>query len=137
MIRSDHGFTLVEVMIGTALGLLVSAGMAASTIGSLQTTAVSNQVTSASSLVHDKMEQLRSLDPLTNPVDLLPGDHTEAGGQIDELGQAGGAFTRTWTVTPNTPIQGVSQVVVSVAWNGTAQTAVRGVTYVCDTPSCA
>ncbi len=137
MSSDARGFTIIEVVLGTALILLVSAGMAASTIGSIQTTAVSSQVTTASSLVHDKIEQLRSLDPSTDPDDLTAGDHIEAVGKIGHLGQAGGIFHRTWTVTEDTPILGVSQVVVSVSWSGPTPQVVTGVTYVCEELSCA
>jgi prepilin-type N-terminal cleavage/methylation domain-containing protein len=137
MSETQRGFTLIEILIGTTLVLLVTAGMAASTIGSLQTTTVSNHATVASSLVHDKIEQLRSLDPSTNPPDLVPGEHDEEAGTIDQLGNAGGAFTRAWVVTANTPILGVSQVVVSVGWSDPSPRTVVGVTYVCEEPSCA
>jgi type II secretory pathway pseudopilin PulG len=137
MRTNQGGFTLIEILIGTTLVLLVTAGMAASTIGSLQTTAVSNHVTVASSLVHDKIEQLRSLDPSTDPPDLAPGEHSEATGPLDQLGYAGGAFTRQWVVTANKPILGVSQVVVSVRWSDPSPRTVTGVTYVCEEPSCA
>lgn len=136
MNANQRGFTLIEIVIGTTLVLLVTAGMAASTIGSLQTTAVSNHVTVASALVHDKIEQLRSLDPSTNPPDLTAGEHSEGAGTIDQFGNAGGAFTRAWVVTANTPILGVSRVVVSVRWSDPSPRTVTAVTYVCEKPSC-
>ncbi len=132
----ERGFTMIEVMIGIGLIMLVTAGMAMSTIGSIRTTALSSQMTTASSLVHDKIEQLRSLDPSTNPADLIAGDHLEAAGTINHHGDGGGAFTRTWVVTEDAPILGVSQVVVSVAWSGPKPQVATGVTYVCENPSC-
>jgi len=137
MMHDQRGFTMMEVMVGTALALLITAGLAAATMGSIQTTATSKQITSASALVHDKIEQLRSLDPSTNPADLVAGNHSEANGAIDQLGRPGGAFTRTWSVTNDTPIPGVSQVVVSVMWSGPEKRIATGTTYVCETLACA
>ena len=126
---------MVEVLVGISLGATVIAGMAAATVGSIQTTATSNQITAASALVHDKIEQLRALDPATNPADLAVGDHIEPA-LIDQLGNSGGSFKRTWTVTEDTPIPGVSQIAVSVSWSGPYPRAVTGLTFVCETSGC-
>ncbi len=136
MMTDQKGFSLLEVVVGLGLILFVSAGMAASTIGSIQTGAVSNQVTVASFLVQDKIEQLRSLDPSTNPADLTVGSHSDAAGAMDQFGQSGGAYTRTWTVTEDTPILGMSEVVITVSWNGPTHQTMSGVTFLCDGASC-
>lgn len=136
-IRSTSGFSLIELLAAMTLFAVVASALTASTVGTMKANYTSKQTAAASALIHDKIEQLRSLDPAANPADLQTGSHNDPLNPLTPLGQAQGAFTRTWAVTPNTPKVGLSQVAVSVSWTGSSGTrSVVGVTYVCRTASC-
>jgi prepilin-type N-terminal cleavage/methylation domain-containing protein len=138
MNRNDaqNGFGLIEVLAAMALFLVIAAGLAATTTGTIRANALSNRITEAAALVHDKVEQLRSLDPTTNPADLASGSHADPLNPMDSGGARGGLFRRSWTVRANTPVIGVSEVTVTVAWNDARTQSVEGVTYVCQSREC-
>ena len=90
----------------------------------------------ASALVQDKIEQLQSLDPTTNPADLTAGTHQDPGNPLTASGVAGGQFVRSWRVTRNSPGLGLAQVIVGVTWSTAGGHSMNGVTYVCITSTC-
>jgi prepilin-type N-terminal cleavage/methylation domain-containing protein len=136
MMQRDHGFALLEVLAAITLFAVVAAGLAATTIGTVKANNVSRQTAAATALMHDKLEQLRSLDPTTNPADLVAGSHNDPLNPLTATGQAQGTYTRTWTVNRNTPKIGVAEIIVTVAWNSPVARAVTAVTYVCQTATC-
>jgi type IV pilus assembly protein PilV len=112
---SRPGFTLIEVLIATAV---IGVGfMAAATMQSMSIkhNHKSWLVTSATYLAMDKIEELRN----------LPNDQITAAGSpesdIDETGTAGGVFTRSWTVQVDQPAIGMREVDVTVAWQERGQ----------------
>ncbi|MBI4517685.1 MAG: prepilin-type N-terminal cleavage/methylation domain-containing protein [Deltaproteobacteria bacterium] len=133
----ERGYTVIEVLAAISIFAIVATGLSTTTAGTLKANGTSRRVAAATSLVQDKVEQLRALDPTTNPGDLTAGAHTDALNPITPLGQAGGKFTRSWTVIANTPKYGLSQVVVTVSWSNPESRSVVGVTYVCRTALCA
>jgi prepilin-type N-terminal cleavage/methylation domain-containing protein len=133
--RKD-GFSMLEVLAGLSIFAVVSAGLAATTISTIRSNATSRDLTAASALIHDKIEQFRALDPAANPAALTAGNHNDAANPITPLGAAGGTFDRSWVVTANTPKIGISRVVVSVTVKGRTQYTMTGVTYVCRTSTC-
>jgi prepilin-type N-terminal cleavage/methylation domain-containing protein len=136
MMRRDNGFAMLEVLAAITLFAVVATGLAATTVGTVKANNASRQTAAATALMHDKLEQLRALDPATNPPDLAAGSHNDPLNPLTPTGQAQGAYTRTWTVNRNTPKIGVAQIVVTVAWNGPAQHSITAVTYVCQTATC-
>ncbi|MFQ5665053.1 MAG: prepilin-type N-terminal cleavage/methylation domain-containing protein [Candidatus Binatia bacterium] len=137
--RSDSGFTLLEVLVALTLFAVVAAGLSVTTIGSVKANSQSRRVAAASALIQDKIEQLRALDPSTDPVDLQPGSHDDPLNPVTPLGGPNGTFTRTWVVTPNTPKIGLSEVVLTISWNGPDDPAPRSIsaaTYVCRSTAC-
>lgn len=135
-LRSQRGISMLEVLAGLTIFAVVSAGLAATTIGTIRSNTTSREITTASALIHDKIEQFRALDPAANPADLSAGSHTDPANPLTPLGDAGGSFQRSWVVTANTPKLGVSRVVVSVSFAAPAPYTLSGVTYVCQTRDC-
>lgn len=125
----------MEILAGVVIFSLVAAGSMLLSIGSMKATTASRQVTTAATLIYDKVDQLRSLDPATNP-DLTPGSHSDPLNPLKENGQTGGRFTRTWSVTQDTPEIGLSEVIITVSWTDYGPRAVKGTTYVCRRSGC-
>lgn len=127
---SEKGFTLVEVLIALALlaiGLLMAAD--------LQTTAIagnrgSSEMSVGSLLGQQAVEQLLTYSSGIDP-SLTAGTHTaatEAANHptlIPNTTVNGVLYTRSYTVSTNTPISGVRTIVMNIQWtNKTSHTAV-------------
>lgn len=136
MKRGNNGFAMLEVLAAVTLFAIVATGLAATTIGTVGANNVSRQAAAATALMHDKMEQLRALDPATNPADLAAGSHSDPLNPLTPTGQGQGTYTRTWTVTANTPKTGLAQIAVTVSWKSPAARSITAATYVCQTATC-
>ena len=133
---TQRGLSLLEVLASVTIFSLAAAGLASSTVATIKGNGVSRDTAAAVALLQDKIEQFRAADPTANPADLTPGYHSDPLSPLNSLGQPGGVFTRSWTVAPNTPRLGLSQVTVRVAWSGPEPRSVQATTYVCRTATC-
>jgi len=106
-ISGKEGFTLIEVMIAI---LILAVGMMAMAL--LQVTAIrggsfANQMTQASILGQDKIEVLKNTDYGS----ISSNSDTVTGGN-------GVTYTRTWTVTNDSPYSGSKTINLTVTWTG-------------------
>jgi len=105
-IANSSGFTLIEIMIAMfvlAVGLLGAAGVATTVING---NALSKKITTATTLAQDKMEELKGTDYASIATD---SDTQES------------IYTRTWTVTSDSPAADIKTIEVKVEfqWKGT------------------
>ncbi len=133
--RQD-GTSLIEVLAAVAIFAIIASGAAVGAIATIKGNNTSREVTSAAALIHDKIEQLRALDPIAAPADLRAGEHADPSNPLTALGGIGGTFRRTWTVTPDSPRRGLSVVVITITWNNGVPRTLRGATYVCRSATC-
>jgi type IV pilus assembly protein PilV len=116
----NRGFTLVEVLVAMSIFAIAILGVAVSTKSVIQTNQKNYFTTIATNLAQDKLEDLKS-----NPASLA------SGGPITDVID-GETFTRTWTVTANSPVSGVKKIDVTVTWTNygsqtiTISSAVQG-----------
>ncbi len=108
-IADSSGFTLIEVLIAIivlVIGLLGVAGMATTVITG---NTLGREITTATTLAQDKIEELKSADY----ANITTGSDTRES-----------VYTRTWTVTADSPVAGMKTVNVAVAfsWKGTTHT---------------
>jgi type IV pilus assembly protein PilV len=137
-VRGALGFTIIEVLAALTIFAIGSAGLVAATVGAVRYNRASGAFSSATALAQDLVEQLRALDPSTNPAALTAGTHTDANNLMTALGvqSPAGVFTRQWTATRDAPIAGISTVMVSVSWTDGTTRTVRLWTYVCQITGC-
>lgn len=136
--NNQRGFSLLEVLSSMTVFAVAAAGLASTTVSTTKSNSVSRHTTAASFLIQDKIEQLRSMDPTTNPSQFAAGNHTDARNPLTATGQRFGMYTRTWRVTQNSPAQGLSEVVVTVAWNSPeGPRSLQATTFICRTRTCA
>lgn len=109
------GFSLVEAIAAAGLLSVVMLGFALGTDRAVRYNAYSRTVAAATTLAHDKIEELQS-KVATDPA-LTAGTHNDAGNPLSATGTAGGIYTRTWVVTDNTPIAGIKTIEVTVTWS--------------------
>ena len=114
-----RGVSLIEVMIALAVLAYGMLGVAAAQISALRTTDQSLERTYAHGLAQQQLEIFQEMsttslevirndagypnDPL-NPIDPDPNDTKQM------------SFTRTWTITPDSPETDVYRVLVTVGW---------------------
>ena len=102
----DEGFTLVEVMVALFIFIVSLLGLVAVTTSVIHGNAFSREMTTATSLAQDQLEVLKRSG--YNDSALTAGDHTDTPLT---------SYTRTWTVTDNTPATGIKTVTMTVTWN--------------------
>ena len=101
--RSGEGFTLIEVMIAIFILITALTGVVAVAVSVINGNAFSKEITTATTLAVDKMEMLKNTK------------YSELNGGGPE--PVSSLYTRTWTVTDNTPATGLKTIQVRVAWN--------------------
>ena len=105
VLSSKKGFSLLEILIALvlfAVGMLAIGGMQ---IGSIKGNSFSQEVTQATVLSQDKLEELRKMD--FDDSNLSSGHH-------DEGVLSGTGFSRTYYVTDTSPT--LKAVTVTVTW---------------------
>jgi type IV pilus assembly protein PilV len=105
------GFSLLEVLIAVVVigvGFLAAASMQGTSINH---NTKSGYLTTATYLAQDKIEGLKRL-----PFQFVTTDGSPEV-QLDELGNAGGIFTRNWTVAMDTPGVLMRTVTVTITWS--------------------
>lgn len=131
---SERGFSLVEVLMSIGIFTIVAGGLAASTVAAIKGNAVSRDVSAAATLVQEKIEFFRALDPTNAAHQALMANGTDT---VNSMARAGTKYTRTWTVTQDTPKYGMAVVGVTVEWRGPEHHSIGAATYTCRLPSCA
>ena len=119
-VQRRDGFTLIEILI--AMGIFTAAilGVAISTTSVIKANQSSYSTTIAINLAQDKLEELKA----------LPASLASGGPVTDTIN--GETFSRSWTVTSDSPITGMKRIDVTVTWTDygshsiTLRSAVRG-----------
>lgn len=135
-LRNRRGISTVETMASLTLFAAVAAGLSSTTVGTIQQNHRSKLLAQASALVQDKMEELRALDPATNPAVLQAGTHSDPLNPLSPDPSKRGNFTRSWTVQRDVPVKGLAQVAVTVSLSGKTPITVTGASFVCTTRTC-
>jgi type II secretion system protein I len=107
IVRRNNGFTLMEVLVAMVLLTLGLLGVANLTIGVIKGNSYSKNVTTATVVAQQQIEQAQRLG-YTNSNSL-------AGSTTVSMGST--SFTRTTTVTNSTPAANMKTVSVAVSWN--------------------
>ena len=103
--RNKSGFTMIEVVVAMAIFSATFLALAAGAGSVMRANATSYHSTIATSLAQDKVEELKARN---ESIIISAGPVTDNVGGVN--------FTRTWTVTPNTPVAGTKQVDVTITW---------------------
>jgi type IV pilus modification protein PilV len=115
-----RGFTLIEVLVAMNIFSVALLGIAMSTASVIKANQVSYYTSLANTLAQDKLEQLKA----------TPSSIASGGPVTDTI--SGKSFSRSWTVTANSPATGMHKIDVTVTWTDyqsrsiTLSTAVNG-----------
>lgn len=111
LLTNKKGFTILEVFI--AITLLAIGMMALATLQSsgIRGNDLGNRTTQALTLAQDKLEELINADAI--------GQAIAAGNDnnIDETGNAGGIFSRSWAIQNDVPAPDEQTLDITVTWN--------------------
>jgi prepilin-type N-terminal cleavage/methylation domain-containing protein len=107
--NASRGFSLVELMVAiTFFGVLMLGFLTVFPLG-FRTVQKGEKLTIATSLAQDEIERLKTL-PVNDP-DLVAGTH------VDSTNPINGVYTRTWTVTDDAPIAGMTTISMAIAYS--------------------
>jgi prepilin-type N-terminal cleavage/methylation domain-containing protein len=108
-LSNNGGFTLIEILIATAILSIGSVGVATLTAGIIQGNAFSKKLTAATTLAQDQLERIKRLG------------YANAGGAAgtENYGSLANdpSYKRVTAVTANTPATNMETVTVTVSWN--------------------
>ena len=96
----NAGISLLEILVALTVFSIASVALTSGVVTSIRVNNTSEHLTQATILAQDKLEALLAAAPI-----FAAGNDTPRSG-----------FTRTWTITSDTPQAGVSQINVSVSW---------------------
>lgn len=106
-IKPREGFTLIEILVAIVLIATGVLGLSINTIGVIRGNYLSHNVTIATNLAQDKMEELIGQ---ANPP-------TDSDGPLNSQGlTSSSGFDRSWVITAVPGKPGFSQIDVTVSW---------------------
>ena len=110
---NDKGFSLLEVLVAVVIFAVGILAMAALQLTAIKGNHFSNNLTEATTIAQEKLEELIQTDySLSNAGEpLAPGNHSETQG----------IYTIDWTVQDNTPIQDTKTILITVRWTERGQ----------------
>ena len=103
-IMGRNGFTVIEVLVAMAVFSIGILGFAMSTVSVTQGNQKNYNIAMANALAQDKLEELKA----------RPASFTSGGPVTDTI--SGQSFSRSWTVTANSPMTGMHKIDVTVTW---------------------
>ena len=108
--NNDNGFTLIEVLIAILILSVGLLGMASLTVGIINGNRFSNDLTTATTLAQDKMEEIRG----TSYSSVVSETKAVLSSPYDE-------YKREVTITDDSPATGMKTVIVKVYWGGASK----------------
>jgi len=103
------GFSVLEVLVAIFVFLVSLMGLISVTVGVIHGNAFSMQITTATNLAQDEIENLKRKGYAH--ADLTAGAHSDPGNPISTM------YTRTWSVVDNTPVADIKTLTVTITWD--------------------
>ena len=105
-IKDARGFTLLEVMVALVIFTIGLLGLAGMQIMAIKGNSFGQQMTVASTIAQNQLEAMRE----------SAGSLSDGNDTVTD--QNGITYTRTWTVTADSPDTNMDTVLITVSWTG-------------------
>ncbi len=112
LIGREEGFTLNEVLASIALISISILGFSLNTMSVIRGNYISKNVTTATFLAQDKLEQLKSLATLSDLDNCADPPEKD----VTATGSEGGIYGRCWTIKDSPLGTGLREITVTVRW---------------------
>jgi len=117
LIQREDGFTLNEILVSIALIAIGVIGFSVNTIGVIQGNFISSNVTVATSLAQDKMEQLKVTTLPTCPTATTAGCFDGPLNSQGTTSSPGNIYNRSWVVTDRADLgTSLKEIDITVSW---------------------
>jgi type IV pilus assembly protein PilV len=112
--KDQSGFSLVEVLIAICVLSIALLGLATLQSRGIRSNDLANRTTQAAALAQIKLEEFihRSASEV-----FAAGQTIDPDNPLDETGESGGIFSRSWEISDDTPVPYAQTVSVTVSWN--------------------
>ena len=123
--NTQEGFTLVEVMVAFAIISVGVLSIGVAQLSALKLSGMSSRLSQGMYLAEEQMETFRSM-PWGAVFTTAAVDVPDPLGTLTPVQGDSTQFNRSWTITPNAPPHGLTEITVTVVWansNGVRQTA--------------
>ena len=104
ILGKDAGFTIIEFVVAMVIFLIGILGVAGFLLTVIHSNRMATNRTRADQLLGEKIEEFHAM-PLSS---IVSGADTRTIGDV--------TFERSWTVTPDDPVEDVSKIEVSATW---------------------
>jgi len=116
-LRNNRGFTLLEILIATVILTIGLLGVAGLTIGTISGNLYSRNVTTATVISQDRLEDIQRDGYVNATTTNFPaGPHNVSMGGV--------IFSRTTGINNDTPAANMKQVTVTTSWNNNTKSVV-------------
>jgi Tfp pilus assembly protein PilV len=105
-LRDQGGVSLIEIVAAVSVFAVAVVGLSPSLLGARKFAELGKNQSIATALAQDKIEELRVSSTVSSGSD----------GPLQPSGASGGIFSRSWTVSANSPVSNVNRVIVTVTW---------------------
>ena len=105
-LRDQGGVSLIEIVAAVSVFAVAVVGLSPSLLGARKFAELGKNQSIATALAQDKIEELRVSSTVNSGSD----------GPLQPSGASGGIFSRSWTVSANSPVSNVNRVIVTVTW---------------------
>jgi len=112
--KRNRGFTLIEALIAMAIFSIGILAVGSMQLWNTKNNTTGNLTTQATMLARQKVEELKNEDIGV----LTSGTYSDPNNPVDENGNSGGIYTRTWNIAGSPTLR---QITVRVNWNRRGQ----------------
>ncbi len=113
------GFLIVEVMIAMAIFAIGFLAVGTLVISTTRNNTTGNILTQATMLASETLEDLKNTPDITTLI--LGGPYQDTNNPIDARGNAGGIYTRSWSISDPLGYNTSRRIEVTVSWNRIGQ----------------
>lgn len=114
---NKNGFTLIEALIAISIFAIGFLAIGSLVVSTGRNNTKGNIITQATMLASDKIEELKT-EPLMSAI-MTTGAHPDLNNPINQQGDQGGIFNRSWVVSGASAT--ARQVEVTVSWDRLGQ----------------